>query len=227
TVINNVETLANVPAIVDKGAEWFRTLGTASCPGTKVFTLCGDVAKPGALELPMGVTLRELIFEMGGGMANGRRFKMAQLGGTSGACLPPEMLDISLDYDKLAAAGPTLGSGALLVVDDTRCVVDLAKSFARFFVHESCGKCIPCREGTLQLYNALDRMTKGEATVDDVAMMESLAEMLYKAPLCPLGQTAPVPVMSALKYYRDEFFVHINEKRCPAGTCAIPAGGKG
>ncbi|NPV69126.1 MAG: NADH-quinone oxidoreductase subunit NuoF [Firmicutes bacterium] len=220
TVINNVETLANVPVIIDRGWEWFRGIGTPSTPGTKVFTLCGDIVNGGLIEVPMGMTLREVIYDIGGGIPKGRTFKMAQTGGTSGGCLPPSMLDIPMDYDKLAAVGTALGSGALLIIDDTHCIVDVAKSFARFFVHESCGKCVPCREGTTQLYNAVDRITKGEATGKDIDLIESLAQVMYKAPLCPLGQTAPLPIMSTLKYYRDEYDAHINEKRCPAGTCA-------
>ncbi len=224
TVINNVETLANVAPIMDRGWEWFRSTGTPSTPGTKVFTLCGDIVNGGLIEVPMGVTLREVVYDIGGGIPKGRTFKMAQTGGTSGGCLPPEMLDIPMDYDRLASAGTALGSGALLIIDDTHCIVDVAKSFARFFVHESCGKCVPCREGTTQIYNALDRMTKGEGTENDIRLIESLASVMYKAPLCPLGQTAPLPVMSTLKYYRDEYDAHIKGKRCPTGTCAALKG---
>ncbi|MGE5485970.1 MAG: NADH-quinone oxidoreductase subunit NuoF [Ignavibacteriales bacterium] len=220
TVINNVETLANVPVIMDKGWEWFRGMGTSSTPGTKVFTLCGDIVNGGLIEVPMGITLREVIYDIGGGIPRGRTFKMAQTGGTSGGCLPPSMLDIPMDYDKLAEAGTALGSGALLIIDDTHCIVDVAKSFAKFFVHESCGKCAPCRQGTMQLYRIVDRITKGEGSEKDISLVESLAQAMYKAALCPLGQTAPVPVMSTLKHYRDEYEAHIKEKRCPAGKCA-------
>lgn len=219
TVINNVETLANIPVIMERGWEWFRSLGTPSTPGTKVFTLCGDIANGGLIEVPMGITLREVIYDIGGGIPGGRSFKMAQTGGTSGGCLPPSMLDIPMDYDNLAAAGTALGSGALLIVDDTHCIVDVAKSFARFFVHESCGKCTPCRIGTRQIYRIVDRIARGGGAEKDLKTLESLGRVMFNAALCPLGQTAPVPVLSTLKHYRDEYEAHIRESRCPTGTC--------
>ncbi len=220
TVINNVETLANVAPIIDNGADWFKSMGTASTPGTKVFTLCGNIVNGGLIEVPMGVTLREIIYEMGGGIPDGRRFKMAQTGGTSGGCLPEGMLDVPMDYDTLAAAGTALGSGALLIIDDSHCIVDVARSFARFFVHESCGKCIPCREGTKQILRTLDRIAEGKGVMADLQNLEVLARVMYKTPLCPLGQTAPLPVMTTLKYFRNEYEAHIRNKACPAGVCA-------
>jgi len=220
TVINNVETLANVAPIIDNGADWFKSMGTANTPGTKVFTLCGNIVNGGLIEVPMGITLREIIYEMGGGIPDGRRFKMAQTGGTSGGCLPEGMLDVPMDYDTLAAAGTALGSGALLIIDDSHCIVDVARSFARFFVHESCGKCIPCREGTRQILRTLDRIAEGKGVPADLQNLEVLARVMYKTPLCPLGQTAPLPVMTTLKYFRNEYEAHIKNKACPAGVCA-------
>ena len=219
TSINNVETLANVAPIIIRGADWFRSLGTERTPGTKVFTLTGDVVNEGLIEVPMGITLREVIYDIGGGIKGGRAFKMAQTGGTSGGCLPKELLDVPMDYDNLAAAGSALGSGALLVMDDTHCIVDVAKCFARFFEHESCGKCAPCREGTMRLRELVDKITRGEADERTIPLITALAEMMFRAPLCPLGQTAPVPIMSTLRYFRDEYDAHIREKRCPTGTC--------
>ncbi len=219
TSINNVETLANVAPIISRGADWFRSLGTERTPGTKVFTLTGDIVNEGLIEVPMGITLREVIYDIGGGTKDGKTFKMAQTGGTSGGCLPQELLDVPMDYDNLAAAGSALGSGALLIMDDTHCIVDVAKCFARFFEHESCGKCVPCREGTMRLYQLVDKITRGEADEGTIPLITALAEMMYKSPLCPLGQTAPLPIMSTLKYFRDEYDAHINEKRCPTGTC--------
>lgn len=221
TVINNVETLANVAPIIERGADWFRSIGTESTPGTKVFTLCGNVINTGLIEVPMGITLREVVFEMGGGIPGGRRFKMAQTGGTSGGCLPESMLDVPMDYDNLAAAGSALGSGALLIIDDSHCIVDIARNFARFFVHESCGKCVPCREGTTQMLNILDKIAAGLGTAQDLKTLETLSRVLYMTPLCPLGQTAPLPVMSTLRHYRSEYEAHIAEKRCPTAVCSV------
>ena len=220
TVINNVETLANVAPIIENGADWFKSTGTVNTPGTKVFTLCGNIVNGGLIEVPMGITLRKIIYEMGGGIPNGRRFKMAQTGGTSGGCLPEGMLDVPMDYDTLAAAGTALGSGALLIIDDSHCIVDVARSFARFFVHESCGKCVPCREGTKQILRTLDRIAEGKGVPADLQNLEVLARVMYKTSLCPLGQTAPLPVMTTLKYFRNEYEAHIKNKACPAGVCA-------
>jgi len=221
TVINNVETLANVAPIIESGAEWFRTMGTKGTPGTKVFTLCGNIINSGLIEVPMGITLREVIFDIGGGIPNGKRFKLAQTGGTSGGCLPDGMLDIPMDYDTLAAAGSALGSGALLIIDDSHCIVDVAKSFAKFFVHESCGKCVPCREGTVQIMRILEKISEGKGTHKDLENLEVLARVMYKTPLCPLGQTAPISVINTLKYFKSEYEAHINKKICPAAVCAV------
>ncbi|MCL6581849.1 MAG: hypothetical protein K6U08_09640, partial [Firmicutes bacterium] len=234
TVINNVETLANVPPIIQNGAKWYRQFGTERCPGTKVFTLTGDIVNEGLIEVPMGITLREVIFGIGGGIPGGRGFKMAQTGGTSGGCLPAQLLDVPMDYDELAKVGAALGSGALLVMDDTHCIVDIARVFARFFEHESCGKCVPCREGTMRIHEIVSRIATGEATPKDLDNLEALARTMSLACLCPLGQAAPVPVMTTLKYFREEYDLHIYEKRCPTGTCralagraALTAAGKG
>jgi len=224
TVINNVETLANVAPIILNGAEWYRGFGTERSPGTKVFTLTGDIVNEGLIEVPMGITLREIVYGIGGGIPGGRAFKMAQTGGTSGGCLPAELLDTPMDYDELAKAGTALGSGALLIVDDTQCIVDLARVFARFFEHESCGQCVPCREGTMRIHEIMTRITRGEATEKDLDNLEALARVMPDACLCPLGQAAPVPVISTLKYFRDEYDAHIKEKRCPTGTCRALAG---
>ncbi len=226
TVINNVETLANVTAIIGNGAKWFRQYGTEKCPGTKVFTLTGDIVNEGLIEVPMGITLREIIYTIGGGIPGGHSFKMAQSGGTSGGCMPAALLDVPMDYDELAKVGSALGSGALLIMDDTHCIVDIARVFARFFEHESCGKCTPCREGTLRIHEIVDRIAAGEATLKDVENLEALARTMTQACLCPLGQAAPVPVMTTLRYFRGEYDAHILDKRCSTGTCralAAPA----
>jgi NADH:ubiquinone oxidoreductase subunit F (NADH-binding)/(2Fe-2S) ferredoxin len=234
TVINNVETLANVAAIISQGAEWYRSLGTERSAGTKVFTLTGDIVNEGLIEVPMGITLREIIYGIGGGIPGGRGFKMAQTGGTSGGCLPAELLDVPMDYDELAKVGSALGSGALLIMDDTHCIVDIARVFARFFEHESCGQCVPCREGTMRVHEVLTRISTGQATNKDLDNLGALARTMTVACLCPLGQAAPVPVMTTLKYFREEYDAHIKEKRCPTGTCrglavrgAAVAAGKG
>jgi NADH:ubiquinone oxidoreductase subunit F (NADH-binding) len=220
TVINNIETLANIPPIIERGAEWFRGMGTARTPGTKVFTLCGDVVNGGLIEVPMGMTLREVLYDIGGGIPGGRTFKLAQTGGTSGGCIIESQLDVPMDYDSLAAAGTALGSGALLIMDDTHCIVDIAKSFAKFFLHESCGKCVPCREGTKRLYDLVEGFAKGSGRMEDLAQIERLARVMYKSPLCALGQTAPVPIMTTLEHFRAEYEAHIRDKTCPAGVCS-------
>ncbi len=235
TVINNVETLANVAPIIVNGAKWFRGYGTERCPGTKVFTLTGDIVNEGLIEVPMGITLREVIYGIGGGIPGGRAFKMAQSGGTSGGCLPAALLDVPMDYDELAKVGAALGSGALLIMDDTHCIVDVARVFARFFEHESCGKCVPCREGTMRIHEIMTKLTTGQATDKDIDNLGALARTMSVACLCPLGQAAPVPVMSTLRYFREEYDAHLKEKRCPTGTCqalaaparALTAAGKG
>jgi NADP-reducing hydrogenase subunit HndC len=221
TLINNVETLANIPPIIMQGGEWFRKIGTANSPGTKVFTLTGNVANKGLIEVPMGITLREVVYEIGGGIPGGHKFKMAQTGGTSGGCIPAEQLDLPMDYDTLAEAGTALGSGALLIIDDTHCIVDIVKCFMQFFKNESCGKCTPCREGTYQMYHILDRISKGKGTPKDIDNMMVLSRTMMRSSLCGLGQAAPNPVITTLYFYRDEYNAHIRDKVCPAGVCPI------
>jgi len=221
TLINNVETLANIPPIIMHGGRWFREIGTAKSPGTKVFTLTGNVANKGLIEVPMGITLREVVYEIGGGIPGGHKFKMAQTGGTSGGCIPAEQLDLSMDYDTLAEAGTALGSGALLIIDDTHCIVDIVKCFMQFFKNESCGKCTPCREGTYQMYHILDRISKGKGNPKDIDNMMVLSRTMMRSSLCGLGQAAPNPVVTTLYFYRDEYNAHIRDKVCPAGVCPI------
>lgn len=223
TVVNNVETLANVPPIILNGAAWFAAIGSPNSPGTKVFTLSGDIVNKGLIEVPMGITLREIVYEIGGGIPGGRTFKMAQTGGTSGGCLPGTVLDVPLDADSLIPHGSGLGSGALLVIDDTHCVVDMAIAFARFFAHESCGKCTPCREGTPRFLEILQKIAAGQGRQEDLALLEELARVMLKAPLCPLGQTVPVPIMTTIRHFRAEYDAHINQKTCPTGVCQIGA----
>jgi len=235
TVINNVETLANVVPILANGAKWYRGFGTEKSPGTKVFTLTGDIVNEGLIEVEMGTTLRDIIFGIGGGIPGGHAFKMAQSGGTSGGCLPAALLDVPMDYDELAKVEAALGSGALLIMDDAHCIVDIARVFARFFEHESCGKCVPCREGTMRIHEIATLVTQGLATEQDLDNLAALARTMALACLCPLGQAAPVPIMTTLKYFRDEYDAHVKEKRCPTGTCrgladparALTAAGKG
>jgi NADP-reducing hydrogenase subunit HndC len=219
TLVNNVETLANIAPILLKGGCWFKGIGTAKCTGTKVFTMTGNINNKGLIEVPMGITLREVIYEIGGGIPGGKAFKMAQTGGTSGGCIPAEYLDLPMDYDTLAEAGTALGSGALLIMDETHCIVDITKCFMKFFKHESCGKCTPCREGTLRMYQILDKITKGQGTQHDIEVMEALSRTMMSSALCGLGQAAPNPVMTTLRFYRDEYDAHINEGKCPTGVC--------
>ncbi|HYG67091.1 MAG TPA: NuoF family protein [Anaeromyxobacteraceae bacterium] len=223
TLINNVETLGNVPSIIRKGGAWFASIGTEKSKGTKVFALAGRIQNTGLIEVPMGITLREIIFEIGGGIPGGKKFKAAQTGGPSGGCIPAHLLDLPVDYDSLLGVGAMMGSGGLIVMDETSCMVDVAKFFMEFCRDESCGKCVPCRAGTVQMYDLLDRITKGEATHEDLGRLEELAELLKATSLCGLGQTAPNPVVSTLRYFRDEYLAHVVERRCPAGVCAIPA----
>jgi len=220
TLINNVETFANIPAIVERGGEWFASIGTAGSKGTKVFALAGKIANTGLIEVPMGATLREILFDIGGGIPEGK-FKAAQTGGPSGGCIPEQFLDLPVDYESLARIGSIMGSGGLIVMDESSCMVDVARFFMEFCMEESCGKCIPCRAGTVQMYDILRRMTAGEATQDDLEMLKSLCDLLRETSLCGLGQTAPNPVMSTLKYFPQEYEAHIRERRCPAGHCAI------
>ena len=219
TILNNVETYANVPQIILNGPEWFSSMGTERSKGTKVFALGGKIHNTGLVEVPMGTTLREIVEEIGGGIPNGKKFKAAQTGGPSGGCIPAQYLDIPVDYDNLIEIGSMMGSGGLIVMDEDTCMVDIAKFFLEFTVDESCGKCTPCRIGTKRLYELLDKITKGKATMEDLDKLETLCYHIKENALCGLGQTAPNPVLSTLKYFRDEYIAHIQEKRCPAGVC--------
>jgi len=221
TLINNVETFANVAAIVRKGADWFRAMGTASSPGTKVFALAGRVNNGGLVEIPMGVTLRTIVFDIGGGVPEGGRFKAVQTGGPSGGCIPEQFLDMAVDYEELANVGSIMGSGGMIVLDDHSCMVDVAKYFMDFCREESCGKCVPCRVGTVQLHRILAKITSGEASLEDLSTLEQLCDMVSATSLCGLGQNAPNPVVSTLRYFRDEYLAHITDRVCPAGVCAI------
>ncbi len=219
TTENNVETFANVPQIILNGAEFFNTMGTEKSKGTKVFALGGKINRTGLVEIPMGTTLREVIEEIGGGIPNGKTFKAAQTGGPSGGCLPASMLDIEIDYDNLVAQGAMMGSGGLIVMDEDTCMVDIAKFFLEFTVDESCGKCTPCRIGTKRLYEILEKITKGQGTLEDLDEMETLCNYIKDNSLCGLGQTAPNPVLSTYKRFKDEYIAHLVDKRCPAGVC--------
>ncbi len=219
TLINNVETLANVPVIMLKGADWFSSLGTDTSKGTKTFALTGEVNNTGLIEVPMGTTLREIVFELGGGIRNGKKFKAVQIGGPSGGCLTEEHLDLTLDYDSLIKAGAMVGSGGLVVMNEDTCIVEVARFFMNFTQNESCGKCTPCREGTKNMLKILEKITRGEATLQDLDLLEELAMSVKDGSLCGLGKTAPNPVLSTLKYFRDEYIAHIVDKKCPAGVC--------
>ncbi|MCS7309519.1 MAG: NADH-quinone oxidoreductase subunit NuoF [Armatimonadetes bacterium] len=221
TLINNVETFANVPPIIRKGGDWFASIGTEKSKGTKVFALAGRVNNTGLIEVPMGITLREIIFDIGGGIPNGGKFKAVQTGGPSGGCVPEQYLDMPVDYESLVKVGSIMGSGGMIVMDETSCMVDVAKFFMDFCVTESCGKCVPCRVGTAQMYELLQRITSGRATLDDLALLEELCDMVKHTSLCGLGQTAPNPVLSTLQYFREEYLAHIVDKQCPAGVCSI------
>ncbi|MEW6531275.1 MAG: NuoF family protein [Thermodesulfobacteriota bacterium] len=221
TLINNVETFANIPPIMRKGGKWFATIGTEKSKGTKVFALAGRVNNTGLIEVPMGTTLREIVFTIGGGIPDGRAFKAVQTGGPSGGCIPEQFLDMAVDYESLASVGSIMGSGGLIVMDDTSCMVDVAHFFMEFCMSESCGKCVPCRVGTSQIYHLLNQITHGQGKLSDLAMLEDLCDLLKNTSLCGLGQTAPNPIMSTLRYFRDEYTAHIEEKRCPAGACKI------
>jgi bidirectional [NiFe] hydrogenase diaphorase subunit len=221
TLINNVETFASVPTIVRKGPDWYADIGVGKSKGTKVFALAGRVVNTGLVEVPMGMTLREIIYDIGGGIIDDRPFKAVQTGGPSGGCIPAEHLDTPVTYESLIELGSFMGSGGMIVMDDTSCMVDVAKYFMDFCRDESCGKCTPCRVGTTQMWMLLDRITGGQATMDDLAQLEHLAAIVQRTSLCGLGQGAPNPIFSTLRYFRDEYLAHIGEKRCPAGVCAI------
>ncbi len=219
TIINNVETLANIPQIIVRGAEWFASMGTECSKGTKVFALGGKINNTGLVEIPMGTTLRQILFEIGGGIPGGKQFKAAQTGGPSGGCIPSEHLDTPIDYENLKAIGSMMGSGGLIVMDEDNCMVDVARFFLEFTVDESCGKCTPCRIGTRRLLEMLNKITEGNGTLEDLDKMEELCHYIANNALCGLGQTAPNPVLSTLKYFRKEYEAHVVEKRCPAGVC--------
>ena len=219
TVLNNVETYANIPQIILKGADWFNKIGTEKSKGTKVFALGGKINNTGLVEVPMGTTLRHIIEEIGGGIPNGKKFKAAQTGGPSGGCIPAHLIDTPIDYDNLMAIGSMMGSGGLIVMDEDTCMVDIARFFLDFTVDESCGKCTPCRVGTKRLLELLDKIIAGNGEMEDLDRMEELCNYIKSASLCGLGQTAPNPVLSTLKYFRDEYVAHIVDKKCPAGVC--------
>ncbi|MBE6549304.1 MAG: NADH-quinone oxidoreductase subunit NuoF [Ruminococcaceae bacterium] len=219
TVLNNVETYANIPQIILKGVEWFTSMGTEKSKGTKVFALGGKITNTGLVEVPMGTTLREVIEEIGGGIPNGKTFKAAQTGGPSGGCIPASLIDTPIDYDNLIAIGSMMGSGGLIVMDEDTCMVDLARFFLDFTVDESCGKCTPCRVGTKRLLEILDKIIAGNGEMEDLDRLEELSNYIKSASLCGLGQTAPNPVLSTLRYFRDEYIAHIVDKKCPAGVC--------
>ena len=219
TILNNVETYANIAQIINKGADWFASIGTEKSHGTKVFALGGKINNTGLVEIPMGTTLREIIEEIGGGIPHGKKFKAAQTGGPSGGCIPASLMDTPIDYDSLIAIGSMMGSGGLIVMDEDNCMVDIAKFFLEFTVDESCGKCAPCRIGTKRLLEMLTKVTDGKATLEDLDKIEELCYSIKNAALCGLGQTAPNPVLSTLRYFRDEYEAHVVEKRCPAGVC--------
>ena len=219
TIINNVETYANICQIILNGADWFASMGTEKSKGTKVFALGGKITNTGLVEIPMGTTLREVVEEIGGGVPHGKKFKAAQTGGPSGGCIPASLIDTPIDYDNLIAIGSMMGSGGLIVMDEDTCMVDIAKFFLEFTVDESCGKCAPCRIGTMRLLETLEKITSGNGTVEDIDHLEELAAYIKSASLCGLGQTAPNPVLSTLRYFRDEYMAHVVDKKCPAGVC--------
>jgi len=219
TNINNVETWANVPHIISRGAKWFAGIGTEGSKGTKVFSLVGKISNTGLVEVPMGITMREIVYDVGGGIPDGRKFKAVQSGGPSGGCIPEEHLDIAIDFDRLSEVGSMMGSGGLIVMDDRTCMVDVARYFLKFLEEESCGKCTPCREGIRQMRIILDRIVGGQGRDEDIDTLQELAETVADASLCGLGQTAPNPVLTTLRYFRDEYLAHIRDHTCPAGVC--------
>jgi len=221
TLINNLETFANIAPIIRNGGDWFARIGTEKSKGTKVFALAGRVTNTGLIEVPMGIRLRDIIFEIGGGIPEGRRFKAVQTGGPSGGCIPEEHLDMPVDYESLKQLGSIMGSGGMIVMDDTSCMVDVAKFFMEFCKSESCGKCVPCRVGTYHMHELLQKITDGTASASDLAMLEELCDLVQNTSLCGLGQSAPNPVLSTLRYFRDEYLAHIEERKCAAGVCRV------
>ena len=221
TLINNVETFSNVPPIIRNGSDWYAAIGSPDSKGTKVFALAGRIKNSGLIEVPMGMTLREIIFEIGGGIPDGKKFKAVQTGGPSGGCIPEQFLDMPVDYESLTKAGSIMGSGGMIVMDETSCMVDVAKYFMEFCMTESCGKCVPCRVGTTQMHGLLEKITRGGATMDDLEKLEELCDMVRSTSLCGLGMTAPNPVLSTLRYFKHEYLAHIQGKECPAKVCKI------
>ncbi len=219
TNLNNVETWANVPLIIEKGSQWFSSIGTEKSKGTKIFSLVGKVRNTGLVEVPMGITLKKIIFDIGGGQQDGKRIKAVQAGGPSGGCIPASMFDLPVDFDSLTQAGSMMGSGGMIVMDEGTCMVDVAKYFVHFLQEESCGKCLPCREGLKRMGEILDRITEGKGKEEDLSLLAELAEVVADTSLCGLGKTAPNPVLSALRYFRSEFEAHIHQKKCPAAVC--------
>jgi NADH:ubiquinone oxidoreductase subunit F (NADH-binding) len=219
TLIQNVETLANVPVIIQNSGEWFSKIGTARCSGTKCFSLTGQINNPGLIEVPMGITLHEIVYDIGGGIPNNRALKAVLVGGPSGGCLPETLLDLTIDYDSLTKVGAIMGSGGIVVIDDQSCMVDTAKFFTDFCVEESCGKCVPCRAGLVKVQEIFDRITSGSGKTDDITTLHKAGSYIRDASLCGLGQTAPNPVLTTLRYFRDEYVEHIVDKKCRAGKC--------
>ncbi|MDX9761949.1 MAG: NADH-ubiquinone oxidoreductase-F iron-sulfur binding region domain-containing protein, partial [Desulfomonilia bacterium] len=219
TVLNNVETWTNVPLIVNNGAQWYRKTGTQGSPGTKVFSLAGKAVNTGLVEVPMGTTIRELVEKVGGGIRGGRKFKAVQTGGPSGGCIPESLADLPIDFDSLSKAGSMMGSGGIIVMDEATCMVDVAKYFISFLAEESCGKCSPCRDGLPRMKQILTDITEGRGKEGDIELLEELCEVLSYGALCGLGSSAPNPVLSTIKYFREEYEAHIRDKRCPAGVC--------
>jgi NADH:ubiquinone oxidoreductase subunit F (NADH-binding) len=219
TCINNVETWANVPVIVMRGGEWYTKVGTSTSKGTKVFSLVGAINNTALIEVPMGITLRDVVYKVGGGIPDGRRFKAIQTGGPSGGCIPEQLLDLPVDYESLTQAGAIMGSGGMIVMDESNCMVDIAKYFLGFLSDESCGKCFPCRKGLQRMLEIVTRISEGNGTEDDLQLLEEMGWMIRETSMCGLGQTAPNPVLSTLRYFRDEYLAHVQEKRCPAKVC--------
>ncbi len=219
TLLNNVETFANVPLIITNGSDWFSAMGTEGSKGTKTFALTGEVNNTGLIEVPMNTTLRQIVFDLGGGIRNGKKFKAVQIGGPSGGCLTEEHLDMPMDYDQLTKVGAMVGSGGLVVMNEDTCIVEVARFFMNFTQHESCGKCTPCREGTKQMLAILERIVRGQGKMEDLDTLEELGKVIKEGSLCGLGKSAPNPVLSTLKYFRDEYIAHIKDKKCPAGVC--------
>jgi NADH-quinone oxidoreductase subunit F len=219
SLLNNVKTWANVPLIINKGADWYSKIGTEGSKGTMIFSLVGKINNSGLVEVPMGITLREMIYDIGGGIPGGKKFKAVQTGGPSGGCIPEEFLDTPVDFDELTKLGSMMGSGGMIVMDEDNCMVDVARYFIEFLKGESCGKCVPCREGLARMSDILDRISHGEGKPEDLDALADLGEILNEGALCALGRSAANPVLSTLKYFKDEYLAHINEKKCPAGVC--------